>query len=111
MGQQCEKRQRANNLQRRAGQHGKASQSGGEAGRRAVVHAQNDEGIRVGPTEEGEGEPVRRDVVDIVQVLLIGLCVRRLVLGDGVDEGVAGAGVLDEETADAGSEGPAILGQ
>ena len=57
---------------------------------------------------EDQDEPQGGQGAQVVQVLVVGLCVGRLVLGDRVHEGIAGLGVLHEQAADPGREGAEV---
>eukprot|EP00967_Tisochrysis_lutea_P110785 scaffold173633_cov27-Tisochrysis_lutea.AAC.3 len=58
---------------------------------------QHEEEVGVSEANEGEEETVGRNVVDVVQVMLIRLLIGRLVLSDRVDERVPCARVLNKE--------------
>ena len=62
------------------------------------------EEIGVSESEKRENESNWRDVVDVVEVVLVGLLVGGLVLSDRVHQRVARARVLNEESADASGE-------
>mmetsp|Transcript_20649 Transcript_20649/g.43400 ORF Transcript_20649/g.43400 Transcript_20649/m.43400 type:complete len:680 (+) Transcript_20649:62-2101(+) len=62
---------------------------------------EDEEVLGVRPTEAAHQEPDRREVAHVVEVVPVGLGAGGLVLGDGVDEGVARLGVLHEEPAHA----------
>ena len=71
--------------------------------RRGGIHHQ--EGRAIAEVERHQQQADGRQRAKVVQVLEVGLVVGRLVLGDGIDEGVARLGVLHEQRADAGGDG------
>mmetsp|Transcript_17286 Transcript_17286/g.37111 ORF Transcript_17286/g.37111 Transcript_17286/m.37111 type:complete len:358 (-) Transcript_17286:888-1961(-) len=65
---------------------------------------EHEEQVRIAPVQQRDAKAKRRQVVDVVEVVLVRLLVCGLVLGDRVDERVAGACVLDKEAAHARGE-------
>ena len=71
-----------------------------------------DKGRSVRDVRDGrhKDESERGEGANVVEIDKVGAGIGRLVFGDGIDEGIAGFGVLDEQSADAGREWTKVVG-